>query len=66
MSSAPAVHQVTDAVQALAERCPSHESVNLMCCSKVSDAEVQALARHYPSLESVGLLLVCARTATVQ
>ena len=36
---------MTDAgVQALAERCPSLESVNLMCCSKVTDAGVQAPA----------------------
>ena len=36
---------MTDAgVQALAERCPSLETVNRMCCSKVTDAGVQAPA----------------------
>jgi len=56
LSSAPAVHQVTDAVQALADRCPSPKSVNLMCCSKVTDAGVQALAERCPSPESVNLM----------
>ncbi len=47
---------MTDAgVQALADRCPSLESVNLMCCSKVTDAGVQALAKYCPSLESANL-----------
>ena len=51
---------MTDAgVQALAERCPSLESGNLMCCSKVTDAGVQALAKHYPSPVS-GNLMCCS------
>ena len=36
---------MTDAgVQALAERCPSLELVNLICCSELTDAGVQAPA----------------------
>ena len=30
--------------------------MNLMCCSKVTDAGVQALAERCPSLESVNLM----------
>ena len=61
LSSAPAFHQVTDAVQALVVRCPSLESVSLMCYSKVTDVGVQALAEHLPGLESANLWW-CART----
>ena len=54
---------MTDAgVQALAKRCPSLESVNLMCCSKVTDAGVQALAERCPSLESVNLMCCSKET----
>ena len=63
---------MTDAgVQALAERCPSLESVNLMCCSKVTDAGVHPLAKRCPSLESVSLwwcaraLLQCTESLSV-
>jgi hypothetical protein len=47
--------------QALAENYQGLESVNLVCCSKVTDAGVQALAEHCPSLKSVNLWW-CAST----
>ena len=53
---------MTDArVQALAENYQGLESVNLVCCSKVTDAGMQALAEHCPSLKSVNLWW-CAST----